>query len=298
MRTWWIVRWIVIGLMLALPLTEASVAIAADPAPLKILLTNDDGWDAVGIQTMKDALTAAGHDVTLVAPASNRSGSSAALTLDFVNVTQQSTNEYAVDGSPATCALLGLSAILDEPADLLVSGTNKGANVGPSTPFSGTVGATIAAISDVGGRVPAIAFSTKPPVDDEEDPAFTEHFENVAAFAVGLIAHLQSTPGPLLPKRLALNVNYPSLSPEEILGVTINVSGLASDFQLTYAPIAPGSDVFIPVAVPAPFENEVPLSDKLGLEAGFITIVPIDGDYSVALSTSKTVKSLLRGFKH
>ncbi len=79
--------------------------------------------------------------------------------------------------------------------------------------------------------------------------------------------------------------------------MTINVSGRASDFQLTYAPIAPGSDVFIPVAVPAPFENEVPLSDKLSLAAGFITIVLIDGDHSVVLGASETVKSLLRGFK-
>ena len=61
----------------------------------------------------------------------------------------------------------------------MVSGTNHGPNLGPALPFSGTVGATVAALR---AGLPAIAFSTDPPVDDENDPAFAAHFENVAEF--------------------------------------------------------------------------------------------------------------------
>ena len=147
---------------------------AAVPGPLNILLVNDDGWDAVGIQSLKSALQAAGHTVTLVAPLTNRSGSGTSLTLDVVQVQQMSTNEYAVDGTPATCVLLGISGILGARPDLVVSGINKGKNVGPDVVFSGTVGATVAALR---AGLPGIAFSTAPPVEDETDPRFLEHFQ-------------------------------------------------------------------------------------------------------------------------
>ena len=221
---------------------------------------------------------AGGHFVTLVAPSSNRSGSSTSIAFDVVSVTQESANEFAVDGPPATCVLLGLSAILSQPADLVVSGTNNGANLGPATAISGTVGATIAAISAVGGRVPALAFSTDPPVSEDEEPAFTQHFKNVAAFAVLLIEHLAAGSPDLLPSHLALSVNYPPLSPSEIQGVSVNRLGVASTRQLIYVEIAPG--LFFPDSVPATAEPEVPFSDRESYNAGFITIVPLDGDYT------------------
>ena len=206
---------IVAAVILLYLMVLSSSALAAVPGALDILLTNDDGWDSIGIQTLKLALEAAGHNVTLVAPLDNRSGSSVSLTLDTVQVQQMSGNEYAVDGTPATCVLLGISGILDGRPDLVVSGTNKGKNVGPDTPFSGTVGAAIAALR---AGLPAIAMSTKPPVNDETDPRFAEHFQNVADFAVRLIDRLKTVnPAPgVLPKRTALNVNYPPLPPAQI----------------------------------------------------------------------------------
>ena len=261
-------------------LAVALLCTAAGPAAaLDILLTNDDGWDSVGIQTMKDALEAAGHTVTVVAPASNRSGSSASLVLGTVVVTQESVNEYAVDGTPATCVLLGLSAILTQPADLVVSGTNMGANLGPAAAFSGTVGAAIAAISSIGGRVPALAFSTDPPVDEGEEPAFTQHFQDVADFAVGLISMLEAGSPELLSPNAALGVNYPPLSPSEIQGVTVNQLARSADIQLVYVETAPG--VYILSAVAAPSEPEVPFSDRESYDAGFITIVPLNSDYTL-----------------
>ncbi len=262
----------------AIALGGFALAFAAPAAALDILLTNDDGWDSIGIQTMKTRLEADGHSVTLVAPSTNRSGSSASLVFDVVAVTQESANEYSVDGTPATCVLLGLSALMPQPADLVVSGTNHGANLGTATPFSGTVGATIAAISSAGGRVPALAFSTDAPVDPGTEPEFTEHFQNVADFAVVLIDLLEAGSPDLLPRNLALSVNYPPLAPADISGVTVNAQARSSNGQIVYVEAAPG--LYVPDTEGAPPEPEVSQSDRESYDAGFITIVPIDGDYT------------------
>jgi len=270
-------------------------ASAAQPGPLDILLVNDDGWDAVGIQAMKTALTAAGHDVTVIAPLANQSGKSASLTLDLVPVQQMSANEFAVDGTPATCVLLGISGILSQRPHLVVSGTNHGLNVGPATPFSGTVGATIAALR---AGLPAIALSSDPPVDDPADPAFVQHYANVASFAVRLVQRLKSsnpTPG-VLPPRTALNVNYPTLAPSQVQGVLVRVQGVAAGGILTYTEVAPG--LFAPSAgPPPPGEMEVPGADGPAVEAGFITVVPIDGNYTAGNNLLFLIALLLGGLQ-
>lgn len=284
------------GVLLALVLLPLSQTTALAEG-LDILLTNDDGWDATGIQTMKDALEAAGHNVTLVAPLTNQSGTSAALTLALVSVVQQSANEFSVDGTPATCVRLGLSAILEEPPDLIVSGTNDGANLGNSTPFSGTVGA---ATTGILGEIPSIAFSTNPPTDDEMDPAFHQHFVNVADFTARLIAHLQTSPGSLhaseglLPRRLGLNVNYPPLAPAAVKGIQLSVQGQVSDINLIYVEVAPG--LFVPALGPAPpAAPDVKDSDVDGFDAGFITIVPIDADYTARPGRRNPLQSVVVG---
>jgi 5'-nucleotidase len=284
------------GVLLAMALLSLLPATALAEG-LDILLTNDDGWDATGIQTMKDALEAAGHNVVLVAPLTNQSGQSAALTLALVSVIQQSANEFAVDGSPATCVLLALSAILAEPPDLIVSGTNDGANIGNTTSFSGTVGAATAGII---AEIPSLAFSTDPPTDDPTDPAFQQHFVNVADFAARLIAHLQTTPGSLnasrglLPRRLGLNVNYPPLTPAEVQGIQLSVQGRVSTLNLVYVEVAPG--LFVPALGPAPpAEPDVKDSDVDGFEEGFITIVPIDADYTARPGERNPLESVVNG---
>lgn len=283
----------VFALVFLLGLICVSAVPAAVPGPLDILLINDDGWDSIGIQVLKEALQAAGHTVTVVAPLTNRSGSSASLTLNVVQVQQMSNNEYAVDGTPATCLFLGISAILAERPDLVVSGTNDGKNVGPSAPFSGTVGATIAAIR---AGLPAIAMSTEPPVEDETDPRFRAHFVNVADFAVDLIDRLKTfnpTPG-VLPEHTALNVNYPPLEPNQVQGVAVRVQGRASSRLLIYEEVAPG--VYIPGGgPPPPNEQEVPSADGPAFDAGFITVVPIDGDYTAKVNEWVTIFFLLFG---
>jgi 5'/3'-nucleotidase SurE len=191
-----------------------------------------------------------------------------------------------VAGSPATTVILGVTGIFgaDSPPDLIVSGTNEGANLGPATPISGTVGATIAAIQTLAEPIPAIAVSTNLIAAEEEpdSPANTEHFRQVGDFVARLVERLQrggcGCGNELLPGGIALNVNYPPLAPEEVKGVKLRVQGQAPFFAISFQPVAPG--LFAPGFGPVDPENDVPRSDTKAFNEGYITIVPIDGDYT------------------
>lgn len=219
----------------------ASTSISA--SALNIALTNDDGWDAPGIQTLKAALVEAGHTVTLAGSSENQSGSSAAIDLSSFNlrITKEAdkdgetgANEYSValasgaGAEPATAGQVAINIAQQngEPVDLLITGTNAGNNTGSMTNLSGTVGAVLHAISYANGvSVPAIAFSTDEVVPErfcpegEEDRcayANYRHFKKAAAWLVEFVETLESKPGwlgyedGLLPEGVALNVNYPT----------------------------------------------------------------------------------------
>jgi 5'-nucleotidase len=114
---------------------------------MRVLLTNDDGFYAKGLQALAAALRARGDHVWIVAPSANRSGTSCALTLDRpIAVTPHSEHEFIVEGTPADCihiALTGLASVTD--FDIVLSGMNDGANLGDDAIHSGTIGAAIQA---------------------------------------------------------------------------------------------------------------------------------------------------------
>lgn len=258
----------------AVPLLVASQPSSA----LNIALTNDDGWSAAGIQTLRDALVDAGHTVVLVASSENQSGMSDAIDLGVSNlrVTKQfedgnpngGSDKYSValvsgvGAKPATTGLLAVSIAEQSgaPVDVLISGTNAGANIGAWTNVSGTVGAAMTGLSYLKGRsVPAIAISTDERFTSATCPAGQaaycesaniEHFRKVATWMVKFIATLEQKPGGLrrekglLPADIGLNINYPthvisgydaSNKPiytylDEIKGVTLAAQG-----RLAYA---------------------------------------------------------------
>ncbi|MBS7662067.1 5'/3'-nucleotidase SurE [Pseudomonas lalucatii] len=162
--------------LLATSLTLVAVSLAPSAHALNILLTNDDGCRAPGIAAVHQALIAAGHQVTLVAPALDNSGIGAASVVSpgqALAVTELAPGKYCVGapaehapehgkngaiGTPVDAVNLGLDLLLkDNPPDLVVSGTNFGDNVGPLTQMSGTVNAAVRAMFK---GVPAIAVST------------------------------------------------------------------------------------------------------------------------------------------
>ena len=160
-----------------------------------LLLTNDDGIFAAGIQALRKAVGSV-WETFVVAPESEQSAASHALTLNRpLRVRTVDETSMAIDGTPADCVMLSIEGLLDNKPDLVVSGINHGSNLGDDVIYSGTVaGAAEAAILGV----PGIAFSFV-------DPDNTD-FEAGAQIAVTVIKMLV---GKRLPEGIFLNVNIP-----------------------------------------------------------------------------------------
>jgi 5'-nucleotidase len=123
---------------------------------MRILISNDDGYLAPGLNALADALSSVA-DIVVVAPDSNRSGASNSLSLDRpLSISQAANGYYFVNGTPTDCVHIALTGLLDTPPDLVVSGINNGQNMGDDTLYSGTVAAATEAYLF---GIPAIAFS-------------------------------------------------------------------------------------------------------------------------------------------
>src|SRR3990167_2601638 len=110
---------------------------------MKILISNDDGISAPGIQALAQTLSHI-NDVTVVAPDRNCSGASNALTLSYpLRVQRLHNGYYSVEGTPTDCVHLALTGLLDHKIDMVIAGINRGANLGDDIIYSGTVAAAI-----------------------------------------------------------------------------------------------------------------------------------------------------------
>ena len=181
----------------------SNLALAAPP--LNILLTNDDGYLAPGIQALRAALLEAGHNVSLIAPATNQSGSSTSISSQGVAYTSHGNQVWSVTGRPADAVRLGIGHILqDNPPDLVVSGINFGQNVGQDVIISGTVGAAVTAVQ-LG--FPAIAVSAE--INFNEAASGFPSTLNTFPWAAALIADLIQDPRIRLQDSF-LNLNFPT----------------------------------------------------------------------------------------
>ncbi|GAA0552793.1 MULTISPECIES: 5'/3'-nucleotidase SurE [Rheinheimera] len=178
---------------------------------MRILLSNDDGVHAKGMQVLQQALCQIA-DVTTVGPDRNCSGASNSLTLiNPLRVQQMENGFLSVNGTPTDCVHLAISQLLDFTPDLVVAGINHGANLGDDVLYSGTVAAATE------GRhlgLPAIAVSL---AGREE-----EHFATAAYVTVQVIKKLKSHP---LPADQILNINVPSVSIEQLKGIQVTRLG-------------------------------------------------------------------------
>lgn len=232
-----------------------------DGEQLSILLTNDDGWGAPGIVATRDALVEAGHEVTVVAPSDNFSGVSSAIDYSGeLTVEQVEDGVYTVSGTPATSVVYGITEVLGGTApDLVVSGSNVGANTGFDQNFSGTIGAAVVASGLY--DVPAIAVSTATRHGEEAEAAY----EETAAFLVDLLAtgEVDVRSGEVL------NINYPLLDGSTDPEVEITPSAVESAAAFAFEESEPG----VWAITPARSEDSPAAgSDAAALAEGSITI--------------------------
>jgi 5'-nucleotidase len=204
---------------------------AREPRPFRILLSNDDGWSATGLQTLRAVLLGAGHDVTTVAPAGERSGSGTNLSFGDGELVEQEPGLYSLEASPATCVFAGL-ALLEGEVDLVVSGNNEGVNAGGSYVVSGTMGAAAAALYQ---GVPSLAVSAAEPDGVEHDSeAFRAHFSALAEHVLPLVTRLAERAAagePVLPDAMGLAVNYPDVPVSELPPLTVATQSMMDAVQ-------------------------------------------------------------------
>ncbi|QEP44839.1 5'/3'-nucleotidase SurE [Ectothiorhodospiraceae bacterium BW-2] len=176
---------------------------------MKIVLSNDDGYQAEGIIALADAL-AIDHELQVVAPDRNRSGASNSLTLTRPLRAERSGNGFwAVDGTPTDSVHLAMTGLLEGDPDMVISGINHGANLGDDVLYSGTVAAAME------GRFlgyPAIAVSLASVTSHHE----VSHFQSAVYYTLQILQQIDSHP---LPPQTILNINVPDLPLEQIEGV-------------------------------------------------------------------------------
>lgn len=270
----------------------------APAGPLRILLTNDDGYNAPGIRIAFDRLTAAGYDVTMVAPLTNQSGAGTKTSnAPSLKVSHPEPKVWAVDGSPGDSVAFGLSEVFEGKApDLVVSGTNFGPNVAGLATHSGTVGGAIAGLE---GGVPAIALSTGGVA--APDPVTTVNAMGPTLdFAVKLIERLRlhARPGgPLLPKGVGLNVNHPVVGADG----KGTAAGVASTFQdpqpVLKADFTDAGDGTWKAGVKVDLRTPARGGDVEAVSAGKIAISPMNADWNTGPADFALTTVLIAGLR-
>lgn len=230
---------------------------------MKILVSNDDGYLAPGIQALAEAMQAIA-EILVVAPDSNRSGSSNSLTLDRPLSLQRAANGfYFLNGTPSDCVHVALTGGFDYKPDLVVSGINQGQNMGDDTLYSGTVAA---ATEGFLFGIPAIAFS-------QVDRGWS-HLDAAARVARDIVVRkLEALANPCL-----MNINIPNLPYSEIKGWRATRLGKRHESEPVIKTQDPhGRDIFwIGPAGRAKDAGEG--TDFYAVANGFVSITPLQID--------------------
>ncbi len=242
----------------------ARAAPARPPSsPMRILISNDDGYFAPGIEHLAAALGRR-FDVTVVAPERDRSGASNSLTLDRPLSVRRAPNGFLfVNGTPTDCVHLAVTGLLEHLPDVVVSGVNLGANMGDDTIYSGTVAA---ATEGYLLGIPAIAVSLTSKAG--------RHFDTACAISLDLVErHARSPAG-----RWLLNVNVPDLPADAIRGTRITRLGRRHKAEDVIPTKNPRGETVYWVGAAGPAADAGEGTDFHATEQGFVSITPLQID--------------------
>ena len=180
---------------------------------MRILLTNDDGIHAPGLDVLEKIARQFSDDVWIVAPAEEQSGAGHSLTLSRpVRLRQHDERRFAVSGTPTDAVMMALRKVLPGKPDLLLSGVNRGANLGDDVTYSGTVSA---AIEGALAGIRSIALSQ---VYEKEGMGDAVPFAAAEAWGAKVIAPLLDTP---FAPRTLVNINFPPLAAADVHGIRV-----------------------------------------------------------------------------
>ncbi len=180
---------------------------------MRILLTNDDGYHAPGLAVLERIARQFSDDVWIVAPAEEASGAGHSLTLSSpVRLRQFGERRFAVTGTPTDSVMMALRKVLPGKPDLILSGVNRGANLGDDVTYSGTVSA---AIEGALAGIRSIALSQ---VYEKEGMGDAVPFAAAESWGARAIAPLLEVP---FAPRTLVNINFPARLPEEVQGIRV-----------------------------------------------------------------------------
>lgn len=232
---------------------------------MRILVTNDDGYLAHGIQVLSDAARQLGT-VEVVAPDREQSATSHSLTLHYpLRVRKPSEGVQTVDGTPTDCVVLALGELLAEKPDFVLSGINHGPNLGDDVLYSGTVAAAMEA-TILG--IPAIALS----YTGAEPTAIAEWRDVLTRLLEKLLVRED------FPAETLLNINLPAVTPDRIEGVRVTTLGRRAYVgSLTRAKDPNGKEYFWIGGGESKWWGG-PDVDFRAVHSGFISITPLHLD--------------------
>jgi 5'-nucleotidase len=240
---------------------------------MKILLSNDDGYQAPGIVALYEALKTIA-DVEVIAPEHNNSAKSNALTLNAPLYVHTAHNGFKyVTGTPADCVHVALTGLLGYRPDLVVSGINNGANMGDDTIYSGTVGA---AMEGYLFGIPALAFS-------QVDKGWG-YIEDAAATACALVQHYaqhgletasHSRSGH---QAWLLNVNIPNLPRSQMLPPKVSRLGHRHAAEPIVKQTSPRGETMYWIGAAGAAKDDGPGTDFDATRQGHVSITPLQVD--------------------
>lgn len=231
---------------------------------MKILVSNDDGYSAAGIEALAQALEGLG-EITVVAPEVNHSGASNSLTLNRpLSVRQAKNGFYVVNGTPSDCVHVALTGLLDFKPDLVVSGINNGANMGDDTIYSGTVAA---AVEGHLFGIPAIAFSLA--------QRRWEYLDEAALVAQAVVKRFINDP---LAAKALLNVNIPGLPTQEHRGPKVTRLGKRHASQPVIAATNPHNETVYWIGPAGEAQDDSPGTDFHAVKHGWTSVTPLRMD--------------------
>lgn len=232
---------------------------------MKILVSNDDGYLAPGIEALAHELQRIATEVTIVAPERNRSGASSSLTLESpLRAYPYGESHFYVDGTPTDCVHLAITGLLESEPDIVVSGINYGANLGDDVIYSGTVAAAIE------GRflgLPALAISL---VGHEG-----KHFDTAAQITKQLVLELQNQS---IPADSILNINVPDLPLQSIKGIQVTRLGNRHKSEPVIKSKDPRGNPIYWIGPAGPEADAGEGTDFWAVKNGYVSVTPIHID--------------------
>jgi 5'-nucleotidase len=184
---------------------------------MRILLTNDDGIHAPGLEVLEQIAREVGDDLWIVAPESDQSGVAHSLSLnDPLRLREIGPRRYAVKGTPTDCVIMGVRHLmLDQPPDIVLSGVNRGRNCAEDVTYSGTVAG---AMEGTVLGFPSFALSQSHSAANRHNP----HWQTALRFAPDIIRRVLAEG---MPRDVLVNINFPDCPPDEVQGIAIAVQG-------------------------------------------------------------------------